>query len=193
MGHSQCHCVGQSSVLPDPGRSAGSCLAALAGPGFVTQTTADTKTHHRHPARPRSRSVTSALDRLESHRGPALAPLRKRRMCNDFSSFSSLPIQYTSVGIIRIYLPTYLGIDKVGSMVHRSPVGAGTLARPVRTSRPWIPRRYPGYFVVSSAVGRPVLPIYSPHLPVTFPLRSATPSTVPTGRRGLLSPTPTAS
>lgn len=63
---------------------------------------------------------------------------------------------------IRTCLPGYLLLHsryQVAAMVHRSPITTSTLARPVRTSRPWIPRHYPA---TSSAAGGPALPVYSP-------------------------------
>lgn len=122
---------------------------------------------------PPSRSAIIAFDRLESHRRP--------------SAVRALSTHLGTQGHAHVVPAdsTYL------SFYQNPPVMAVPLARPVRVrlNRPWYPRYYPGYLVRRRGVG--LAPLFA-NLHVTFPLWSEPPSTVPTGRRGLLSSTPTA-
>lgn len=163
VGHSQCHCVVQTSVLPTVGRFR-KVLQLWLTPRSVTQ---------RRQQRAviviplgQSRSATSAFDRLWSHQFPALVALRSA--CKD-DSCCSLPVNDAMLWLTpgcnwAVLLNIILPPPFLGECPAPMPVMAGTLARPVRTSRPWIPRLCRAPRHVEGHRARLFV-----HPPVTFP------------------------
>lgn len=192
VGHSQCHCT--ANVIASDSRLSRPTLDVAQG--FVSQHWLAHASLRRRQQTPRpvivipldpyhvpSPPPPTGSSRTEAQRWPACATRATTSL-----PICSLPIHDASDGTADTYPSPWASRYQVAAMVHRSPITTSTLARPVRTSRPWIPRHYPA---TSSAAGEARLALLFAHLPVTFLLRSAPPSTVPTGRRGLLSPTPT--